>query len=129
MPSSLYVTVRSLGFSGALGSVSWSCVLRCSLRWAFSACFSCRCRSFCRFAKVVRELPAISTPILQNFLRGEPDSPPFSILYFMRGRRAPRKQFYSLKNQHKRRLPLTISSALLRKQQFVASHHNFYRPE
>src|SRR6476646_1696738 len=62
MPSSLSVTVRSLGFSGALGSASWSCVLRCSLRWAFSACFSCRCRSFWRFAKVVLELPAMSTP-------------------------------------------------------------------
>src|SRR6476646_11522681 len=96
MPSSLYVTVRSLGFSGALGSVSWSCVLRCSLRWAFSACFSCRCRSFWRFAKVVRELPAISTPILQNFLRGEPNSPPFFLLYFIRGRHAPIKQFCAL---------------------------------
>src|ERR1022692_4026619 len=33
--------------------------LRWAFFWAFSACFSWRARSFCRFVKVVRELPAI----------------------------------------------------------------------
>src|ERR1044071_5374320 len=77
MPSSLLVNVRSLGFSGAFGSCSWSWALRCSLRWAFSACFSWRCRSFCRFAKVVRELPAMSTPETAEFERRANQARPF----------------------------------------------------
>src|SRR6185437_14156500 len=35
----------------------------------------------------------LSTPVTSDFLRGEPSSPPFSLLYFMRACRAHRNPF------------------------------------